>query len=379
MNILKSYFNFQINAKLLNDNTEPVPMRYKRLSTNKIFVGKGELKHTSNKVIITIYVLNTEGMFLSSNLKKVKEALYYPKKDLRRFVNYDRNGKMIVTYNRPFSLYEYQYLGDHYESYCLYITSIINKLTSTLDVLNTYYDSLTNLVETKSLTEDEKFLMFTNKSKDFMPINYLNFNDYKDKAIEEYKNELFRYNYLLRLNKVKFTNQFMSKLIFLVKKIYNKEVEFNIVSLKKMHLNSDIFTQAVSLKLRNRDNKLYRVLKSSLRKINLPVVRKINEKLNRPSRDEFFVNRIRNNIISSMFINNNVKDPLNNLLLNFYPATDNLEINIVNRSSIKKRKISLNGFVFRHLKHLKLRGIRVEVKGRLTRRATASRSVFKMN
>ena len=38
----------------------------------------------------------------------------------------------------------------------------------------------------------------------------------------------------------------MSKLIYLVKKLYNKEVEFNIVKLKKMHLNSDIYTQVVS-------------------------------------------------------------------------------------------------------------------------------------
>ena len=45
-----------------------------------------------------------------------------------------------------------------------------------------------------------------------------------------------------------------------------------------MHLNSDIFTQAVSLKLKNRNNKLYRVLKSSLSKIKLPDVRRINEK-----------------------------------------------------------------------------------------------------
>ena len=34
--------------------------------------------------------------------------------------------------------------------------------------------------------------------------------------------------------------------------------------------------------------------------------------------------------------------------------------------------------VLSKLKHMKLRGIRVEAKGRLTRRATASRSVFKM-
>jgi hypothetical protein len=171
----------------------------------------------------------------------------------------------------------------------------------------------------------------------------------------------------------------MTNLIFLVRKLYNKEIEFNIVKLKKMHLNSDIYTQLVSLKLRNRDNRLYRVLKTSLRKIKLPVIRKISEKLGKPNKDEFFVNRIRNNLIASMFNENNGKESLNNLLLSFYPAADDLQVNIIKRSSTKKQKVSLKGFVIRHhLKHLKLRGIRVEAKGRLTRRATASRSVFKM-
>jgi hypothetical protein len=42
------------------------------------------------------------------------------------------------------------------------------------------------------------------------------------------------------------------------------------------------------------------------------------------------------------------------------------------------RSISLASYVRKWLKHMKLRGIRIEAKGRLTRRATASRSVFKM-
>jgi ribosomal protein S3 len=47
----------------------------------------------------------------------------------------------------------------------------------------------------------------------------------------------------------------------LVNNLYDKEVEFNIVELKRMHLNVDIYTQAVASKLKNRNNKLYRVLK----------------------------------------------------------------------------------------------------------------------
>ncbi len=186
---------------------------------------------------------------------------------------------------------------------------------------------------------------------------------------------------LLRYNKVKFTRIFISKLLFLVQKIYNKKVQFNIINLRKMHLNSDIYTQAVSLKLRNRDNRLYKVLKSSLRKIKLPITNKIYEKKRKPDKDEFFVNRIRNNTINTLFTTTNNKynnDPLENLLLKFFPSADSVKINVIKRSSIKKRTISLRSYVLKSLKHLNLRGIRVEAKGRLTRRFTASRSVFKV-
>lgn len=70
----------------------------------------------------------------------------------------------------------------------------------------------------------------------------------------------------------------VSKLKYLVKNLYNKKVEFNIVDLKKLHLNIDIYTQLVALKLKNRKNKLYRVLKRSLNKINLPNVSRLSEK-----------------------------------------------------------------------------------------------------
>jgi hypothetical protein len=148
-----------------------------------------------------------------------------------------------------------------------------------------------------------------------------------------------------------------------------------------MHLNSDIYTQAVSLKLRNRDNKLYKILKASLRKIKLPVIRKIAEKQKKPNKDEIFINRIRNNTISTMFLmknkkTKNINDRLQNLLLKFYPLANNLKINVV-RGKKRSKHVSLENFVLRSLKHLNLRGIRVEAKGRLTRRFTASRSVLK--
>ena len=60
------------------------------------------------------------------------------------------------------------------------------------------------------------------------------------------------------------------KLKGIIGKIYNKEVEFNIVNLKTLYFNSDIFTEVISTKLKNRKNNLLRVLKSSLYLVKLP-------------------------------------------------------------------------------------------------------------
>ena len=120
--------------------------------------------------------------------------------------------------------------------------------------------------------------MFKNKAQSFYSNNFPHINTRIEKAGKRYIKNLDIYFKLLHDNKLKFDSIIMSKLIDLIQQIYNKKVELNIVNLKKMHLNSDIYTQAVSLKLRNRDNKLYRVLKASLRKIKLPVIRKIDEK-----------------------------------------------------------------------------------------------------
>lgn len=164
----------------------------------------------------------------------------------------------------------------------------------------------------------------------------------------------------------------------MVKNMYNKEVEFNVVELNQMHLNSDIFTQAVALKLKNRKNSLFKVLRSSLSKVNLPNIGRKNEKYYVFNKDDLLVNKIRNSYVNSMFDHTTNLDSLNKLLLGFFPSSENLEIKFKDRSTTIKLPISLETYVLKTLKHLKLAGVRVEAKGRLTKRFTASRSVFKM-
>jgi hypothetical protein len=70
----------------------------------------------------------------------------------------------------------------------------------------------------------------------------------------------------------------------------------------------------------------------------------------------------------------NIKiDSLDKLLLDYFPWANKLE----SKDSLKDT-ISLNDYVFKHLKHFKLAGVRVEAKGRLSKRFVASRSVFKV-
>lgn len=397
MDLLKSYFNAQLNKEFLKTKIKPLQTRFKRLSSKRTFVGKGHLKHTNNKVIITFFVYNTEGMFLSSLFRAMNIKAFLPKKDLKSRITWEDEENIKITYNRWFTLREYFYDREHKGWYYSYILSLIEGFTDRLDKINGYLSKINNLTSKKVLTLDDKLTLIgalalpqlEKSNKDITNLNYPLYNDYKLKSENHYLSKYNMYSLLLRLNKIKFNDIFLSKLIYLVNKIYKKKIEFNIVNLKKMHLNSDIYTQAVSLKLRNKDNRLYRILKASLRKVKLPAIRRVSEKQNKSNKNEFLVNKIRNNIISFMFRDDN-KDPLNNLLLYFYPSADNIKVkksSALDRGTHKGkeneeikglRSISLASYVRSWLKHMKLRGIRIEAKGRLTRRATASRSVFKM-
>jgi hypothetical protein len=410
MNLLKSYFNIHLSKKILKMKTKPMQMRFKRLSTKRTFVGKGHLKHTSNKVIVTFFVYNTEGMFLSGAVEAMYIAAISPKKALKCHITWENNDYITKTYNRFFTINEeWLYCRERKGLYYSVLISLINGLTVRLDSIKEYLTKITGLAN-KVLTKDDKPELFNviysnvlqlYHKQNSLIIKYPSFYEFRTKFKEILKKEYKRYILLLKINKIKFNDTFISKLIYLVNKIYKKKVEFNIVNLKKMHLNSDIYTQAVSLKLRNKDNKLYRILKASLRKIKVPTISKISEKQNKPNKNEFLVNKIRNNIISFMFRDDDVKDPLSSLLLDFYPLADNIKVvrnkkssaltvaltNSIPSQSLDEpermhvknlRAISLKSYVHRWLKHMRLRGIRVEAKGRLTRRATASRSVFKM-
>lgn len=373
MALLKEYFSMYISDKTLNTKYKSKVNR--KRSAKRIFIGRGDLKHTSNKVIITFYVHNTEKISLKNSFLNLYKTLYAPKKkkyvtyNNRRILSYlnkplirfmtlnkynniikDTYGNEIITYNRPLTIEEFMVLPKNiptkikktdsnlsvidttdvkeneikeqitfYDAYFFVLESFINETSIYLKELNNYYGYLNKLVENKIISNSEKFLIFIKIANNFYTYRYPNFTYYKSIADRSYKKNLYRLRYLLLLNSIKFEKPFNTKLIHLIEKLYGKKIEFNIVNLKKVHLSSDILTQAIVLKTRMRKNNIYSILRSSLNKANLPNVSRITERRNDFNKSEYFLNEIRNSYINNMF-NKEIKgDSLNNLLLNYFP------------------------------------------------------------
>ena len=212
---------------------------------------------------------------------------------------------------------------------------------------------------------------------------------YKINLINELLEKELLYIYYLKLlsyNNAIFKNWFTYSLKNLISKIYNKKVIFNFINLKYIHLNSDILSQAVNIRLRNfKKNRVVKVLKKAIKvvpisKVNIyacdehsSAYKYINNFYNK-----FFnlkldifkeLNLIQTNNTDENSLSNNIglasKDSVNNT----YPSSV---------QSHKIRKLNLmQANTINFIKYKSVFGVRFEAAGRLTKRSTASRSLFK--
>ncbi len=56
--ILKSYFNLSLFHDKIKNKSRRLRIRFRRYTVNRIFLSRAEMKHTNNKVIITVYTYN---------------------------------------------------------------------------------------------------------------------------------------------------------------------------------------------------------------------------------------------------------------------------------------------------------------------------------
>lgn len=84
-----------------------VPKRIKRMSTKKILVGKGEVKHSNDKAIVTFYIHNAEKLFLDRAIALLSRALYNPSRPLTKYTQINKNKQEKIIYNRILSFKEF--------------------------------------------------------------------------------------------------------------------------------------------------------------------------------------------------------------------------------------------------------------------------------
>jgi len=327
--LIKTYFNLYFSPKFLQRKYKSPIKRIK--SNNKIFVSKAEIKHTNSKSIITIYVYNRERFILLKKINILKKYLFK------------------------------------------YFSVILKKMI------------LSRRIKSNNLTKDSSFLWKLAKYK--VVKDKLKLNQKRRrilyKAIRYCIIILYRIlrrirNLRLRLslNKYKFEEIFLYRLSKLISKFYGKKVEFNIVNLKSVAFNVDIFTEIIMKRLNKRSPSSARVFNSILGKTKIVKENNIKERgrIQKGVDFELIQNKyIYPNISYILHNKNPFNYSLNKLLYNLY--YDRAQDKKDNKLTILPNQNSIRKIIFENIKYKNLGGIRLSVKGRLTKRYRADRSV----
>ena len=285
--LIKSYFNLY-NLKLERKiRSSKLLRRLRKLSSSKIYVSNGEFKHTNTKVVITLYLFNRQKFDFD---KKIRKSFY-------------------KVWSNQYVLYKRWLLLE-------------TKALQSLKKWNKRKFVLIDIIE--SYIKNKQILDYKGLSKYII----LFYKKLLKKSLDKYLLHKY-YQQLIFINKSKFNYNYLQYLKKYLEKIYNKNVEFNLVNLRRFYLNSDILSESITLKIRKNRRKLLKFLNILKRKVKI---------------------RNKKNIYYKPILNK-----LNNV-----------------------DKKYLEGVILRDIKYKHVTGFRLETSGRLTRRYTASRSVSKL-
>jgi hypothetical protein len=275
--LIKNFFDFYNNRLEQKIRKKRMLLRLRRLSSHKIYISNGEFKHTNNKLIITLYIFNRQ----NHNYKlKIKKQYYKIFKHLKNRLN----RKFSVIRHRGFQ-----------------------KL---IRINNNYLTKISNTYKNLSM-------------KNFFILKF--YRKLSKQCLSKLKMYIL-YKQLLFVNRCKYNNIYLQYLKVYLEKIYHKNVEFNLINLKRFYMSSDILSESINLKLTRNRRKILKYINNLRKKV------KIKKK---------------------------------NWLLRYYI-----------RNNLNRKNIKYN--IIKNIKYKYVTGFRLEAKGRLTRRYTASRSVHKL-
>ena len=346
-----------------------------------------------------IFNYNYSASNLTINKTKHAQDVNVNSKFLSLMDNKHSNG-LLIKLNNLYKLFVLDYLtnssaNDSASRYKSYESIIIGKNSfhaqRQINDNNTREERL-KLISAKSVNIINKVRKYKNFLLRILRWNNNTFANYENKYYKKFFKKVYRkeflylyYTKMLSFNNIKFKNWFLLGLKRVLSNIYKKRIEFNFVNLKYLHLNSDIFSESIAVKLRNRQNRLLTVLKKAL---NLVKLSKINNRVFYGRKSSSTINnndRVIKDLTRSANLNGN-SDSLNTLLQSLFTnsSTNNNGLDVTSTSNNfiesgnKKALNSTQISALDSIKHKAVFGVRLEAAGRLSKRLTASRSVFKL-
>ena len=306
--LLKSYHNMLQIKRVVFKRRRDNKVRY---SANRVYTGRAELEHTNSELLIALPTYNKKKAFFEHKLRRfimlinfwkiviAGRNIYIPYYKKRLLHVLKRNFLVFNKWNIAFFkekniLFSYL-LKTKWRNYNFYdYIPIIKKSTaahlhSFYNIPNHYNRRLKNLVKLENtLGNFTKNIHFDTSLFTTLVLRWRNLG-----------------------------------LISLVEKLYSKKIKINLADLRAVHLNSDVFSSAVALKLRDRTNNVVRIFRRAVIQM--------------------------------------VKIPDSHTLITFDDTVETLNKNNVINNIIQQV----------------VSGVRFEASGRLTRRLTAMRAVFK--
>jgi hypothetical protein len=358
--IIKVYFDTYFNHQFLK--YKHILTRKRRLSFNKIFFARPEIKHTNSKAIITLYTFNREKIAL---LKKIKILINLTN---RLFFLLRTSGSnnflennQVIRLSPSGTTRWWERITKKVRQNCKGFLKRIEKTFFRFNMISL-------------IMKDEKVLQDFYAYFSALKTSKIKAKQQANKGVKIlFKREfrlLRKYKFKLNLNKYKFEEKLLYRLSNVISKIYNKEIEFNIVNLKNIVFNSDLFTEISTKKIKKRNTRVLKIINIMLNKAKLPKVNRIQEKGR-------MVKDLNLNIVENIYRTLNVKDILTRKL-NLDKLLTKLYTSVVNDEFLPRVKAKLNNLIFNSIKYKNMAGIRMEVKGRLTPRYRADRSIYRL-
>jgi hypothetical protein len=191
------------------------------------------------------------------------------------------------------------------------------------------------------------------------------------------------------LNQYKFNKlTLLPVLSNILNKIIGKKIEYNIINLKSIAYNTDLFTNALALKLRKKKMNYIKSMFSILNRAYLPKINTIRERtlVKEQKNIDLYLDKYKDLNIISNLNNINLDKLINKIYSITYDPVSKGILGPVSKVSYKDLAVGLptqhnkkiHNLIYNSIGYKNMGGLRIEVKGRLTKRYRADRSVYSL-